>query len=77
MAKVVHARLDDESDHLLAKVRKQSGLSNSEIIRRGLRLLAAQPLAGSAPQITGIGRFASGRRDLGSNKVHLSGFGRK
>lgn len=77
MAKVVHARLDDEADHLLAKVRKQSGLSNSEIIRRGLRLLATQPLAGTSPRVIGVGRFASGRRDLGSNKAHLSGLGRK
>ena len=77
MARVVHARLDDESDHLLAKVQKQSGLSSSEILRRGLRLLASQPVAGASPRIVGVGRFASGRRDLGSNKTHLSGFGRK
>ncbi len=77
MAKVVHARLDDEADHLLAKVRKQSGLSNSEIVRRGLLLFAAQPLAGAPPRVIGVGRFASGQPDLGSNKAHLRGFGRK
>ena len=77
MAKVVQARLDDQTDRILAELRQRTRLSDSELIRRGIRSLAVLPAAGSGPRVIGIGRFDSGVPDLGSNKAHLKGFGRR
>lgn len=77
MAKMVHARLDDETEALLRRLGRATGLSESEVLRRGL--LALEAVAGRAgrARIVGQGGFDSGQADLGSNKGHLAGFGRK
>ncbi len=77
MAKLVQARLDDETDELLKELRKRTGLSDSELVRRGVRSLADALPAPAGVHVIGVGRFSSGVRDLGSNKTHLAGFGRK
>lgn len=77
MAKLVQARLDDETDEILKELRRRTGLSDSEIVRRGVRSLAALSRPTSQLRVVGLGRFSSGIRDLGSNKEHLKGFGRK
>ena len=77
MAKLVQARLDDETDGILKELRRRTGLSDSELVRRGVRSLAALSPAPSPVRVVAIGRFSSGVRDLGSNKKHLEGFGRK
>ncbi len=75
MAKMVHARLDEETDGLLRRMRRSTGLGDSELIRRGLRVLDTLSGRRGRPQVIGLGAFASGVRDLGSNKRHLDGFG--
>jgi hypothetical protein len=45
------------------------------VIRRGLRALDAVSGDKGRRAIIGLGAFASGIRDLGSNKRHLDGFG--
>ena len=77
MAKVVQARLDEQTDRILADLRQRTRLSESELIRRGIRSLAVLPTPGGGPRVIGIGRFHSGVPDLGSNKAHLKGFGRR
>jgi len=77
MAKVVKARLDDQTDRILAELRQRTRLSESELIRRGIRSLAAVPPSGGGPRLVGVGRFNSGIADLGSNKSHLKGFGKR
>jgi hypothetical protein len=77
MAKVVQARLDDHTNRVLAELRRRTRLSESELVRRGIRSLAALPPSSGGPRVHGIGRFASGIPDLGSNKAHLAGFGRR
>lgn len=77
MAKLVQARLDDETDGILKELRRRTGLSDSEIVRRGVRSLAALSRPASEIRVVGLGRFSSGVRDLGSNKEHLKSFGRK
>ncbi len=77
MAKLVQARLDDETDQLLKELRRRTGLSDSEIVRRGVRSLAALSRPAAETRVIGTGRFSSGVRDLGSNKEHLKSFGRK
>jgi hypothetical protein len=74
MAKMVHARLDEGSERTLARLRRATGLSNSELLRRGLRAFDLMQ-GGGGRRIAGLGAFASGMPDLGSNKRHLAGFG--
>jgi hypothetical protein len=77
MAKVVQARLDDDTEKMLGELRRRTRLSDSELVRRAIRSLAVVPPTGGGPRVVGIGRFASGVRDLGSNKAHLKKFGRR
>lgn len=77
LGKVVHARLDEESERILARLRRRAGLRDSEVIRRGIRALAGLLLAPSRTKIVGLGKFESGIPDLGSNKRHLRDFGRR
>ena len=77
MARLVQARLDDETDGILKALRRRTGLSNSEIVRRGVRSLAALSRPASVIRVVGLGRFSSGVRNLGSNKKHLGEFGKE
>jgi hypothetical protein len=76
MAALIHARLDADTERQLVRLRKATGLTDSELVRRGLQALAALPVRGSRT-IVGLGEFESGKPDLGSNRAHLRGFGRK
>jgi hypothetical protein len=72
--KTVQARLDADTEKTLARLVDQLRVSPSMIVREGIRLLAAsQP---KSRKIVGLGKFASGISDLGSDKKHLDGFGR-
>jgi hypothetical protein len=77
MARTVHARIDRETELLLARLRRRTGLSESEILREGLKAVARDRLLDKGTRIVGLGQFASGEKDLGSNQRHLVGFGRK
>jgi len=76
MSDIVHARLDPETQRLLARLRRQLGLNDSEIVRRAVRALAESELPRRRRPIIGLGEFESGGDDLGSNEDHLDGFGR-
>lgn len=76
MGALVHARLDAATQRQLARLRKATGLTDSELVRRGLQALVALPIRGSRT-IVGLGAFESGTPDLGSNRAHLHGFGRR
>ena len=78
MKTYLHARLAEADGALLEEVKAATGETDSEIIRRGLRLVAqeerrrrsALDLAGAS-----VGRFKNGPRDLSTNPEHLEGFG--
>ena len=74
---IVHARLDRETALVLKRLRRTTGLRDSELVRRALRALDAEVAAPSPPRVVGVARFESGVPDLGSNPEHLRGFGRK
>jgi hypothetical protein len=76
MGRIVQARLDPETLQLLTRLRRSTGLSDSELLRRGLRQLAEGGRAARRPRIVGVGKFASTVSDLASNKQRLQGFGR-
>ena len=71
----VQARLDHKSQLALDELVHRLGWSPSRVVREGLRLLAACCGKPSTKKVVGIGLFASGVQDLGSNKKHLRGLG--
>jgi hypothetical protein len=76
MSRVVQARLDRQTERLLARLRRATGANDSEIVRRGIFALGATLPQPPRRRIHGLGAFASRLPDLGSNKKHLAGFGR-
>ncbi|MFC1642959.1 hypothetical protein ACFL5O_09805 [Myxococcota bacterium] len=76
MNEIVHARLDPKTERLLKRLESQFGWNLSEVVRRAIRVLVDVELPRRPRRIVGLGEFESGIEDLGSNKTHLSGFGR-
>jgi hypothetical protein len=76
MKTTVQARLNAEDQRKLTHLVHQLGWSPSRIVREGLDLLAASHPAPGRSRIAGLGKFSSGKPDLGSNKKHLKGFGK-
>jgi len=76
MNSTVQARLDTESRRELERLSRRLGWSPSKVVREGIHLLAACHRTEGGKRIIGLGKFASGKTDLGSNKRHLEGFGR-
>jgi hypothetical protein len=78
MKRYIHARLDAVERAALEELKAKTGQSESQLLRRGLALVARQErqrrsaldLAGSS-----VGRFKKGSRDLSTNRKHLDGFG--
>ena len=78
MKTYIHARLNKQDRAVLEDLKKSTGCSESELVRRGLRLImhevlpkqSALTLAGSS-----TGKFRKGPRDLATNKKHLEDFG--
>jgi hypothetical protein len=78
MKAYIHARLGDEERAALEQLKQSTGQTESEIVRRGLKLVAAEERRRrSALQLAGksAGRFKKGPRDLSANRKHLEGFG--
>jgi hypothetical protein len=76
MASAIQARLDEQTRKALARLVRELGWSPSQVVREGVRLLAACRLGRDGQKVIGSGRFKSGVKDLGSNKAHLQGFGK-
>ena len=78
MKPYIHARLGEADRAALEELKQTTGLSESGIVRRGLRLVAQQEQRQrSALDLAGrsVGRFKAGPRDLSTNGKHLAGFG--
>jgi hypothetical protein len=76
MSRIIHARLDVQTERLLREIERRMGWSDSQVVREGIKALHVVLGPRRSRQIVGLGRFRSGIRDLGSNKAHLKGFGR-
>jgi len=74
MAVTLQARLDKKTERMLGRLRKQTGLSDSELARRGLAALAKE-LEDEQPVLIGLGEHDSGVPDLATNPRHMKGFG--
>ena len=78
MKDYIHARLGKGDRAVLQRLKRSTGRTESEILRRGLQLVAAEEghsrsalaLAGSS-----VGRFKKGPKDLSTSRRHLEGFG--
>jgi hypothetical protein len=76
VGRIIHARLDGETERLLREIERRLGWNDSQAVREGIKALNVLLVPRRSRQIVGLGRFRSGIRDLGSNKAHLKGFGR-
>lgn len=72
----IQARLDEETTKELAGLVQRLGWNRSQLMREGIRVLAAIHPPNKRPRIAGIGEFKLGVPDLGSNKKHLKSIGR-
>jgi len=74
----VHARLSGRDRAVLNELKKATGQSESQLVRRGLQLVAREERRQqSALDLAGrsVGRFTNAPRDLSANRKHLEGFG--
>lgn len=79
MKSYIHARLTPEDREVLKQLRAVTGEGESELVRKGLRLVLKQlRRESSALDLAGdsVGKFRKGPKDLARNKAHLSGFGK-
>ena len=78
MKAYIHARLGHKDRAVLEELKQSTGRTESEIVRRGLQLVAAaEGPRRSALELAGrsVGRFKTGPKDLSSNTRRLEGFG--
>lgn len=76
---LIHARLTEDDRTLLEALKRATGATDSELIRRGLRLIERDLRAApTALDVAGpsVGRFRRGPRDLATHPKHLEDFGR-
>jgi hypothetical protein len=79
MKAYVHARLSAADRAMLDQLREATGHSESELLRRGLHLVArTERRRRSALSLAGrsAGKFKKGPPDLSTNAEHLDDFGR-
>lgn len=77
MSATVQARFDDETKVALDMLARRNGWSTSKTLREGIQALMRESDPGAAVRIIGLGKFDSGVSDLGSNKKHLEGYGKR
>ena len=76
MSRVIHARIDEETEKVLKELKRRLGWNDSNVVREGIKALSVMLVPKRRRKVYGLGRFESGIPDLGSNKDHLEGFGR-
>jgi|HubBroStandDraft_1064217.scaffolds.fasta_scaffold656836_1 hypothetical protein len=77
MGAIVQVRLDDETREKLDRAARRLGLSRSEALREGIRLVEKRASANAIPRLVGIGCLDYGPGDLATNKKYLKSLGVK
>lgn len=77
MGSIAQVRLDEETQAALDSLVKDLGMSRSEVLREGIRLVKERTTAARSPRLIGAGEFDSGLTDLATNPKYMEGFGRK
>ncbi len=76
MSGSIHARLDAETEALRDEIKSSQGWTDSEIVRRAIKLLASvTPKRSQKRRFRGVGKYDSGIPDLATNPKHMEGFG--
>ena len=75
MTTTVQARLDEETQAALDRLRK-SGLRTSEVIRKGIHMVAKEAEGRHSINLIGLGKYDFGVTDLATNKKYMADFGR-
>lgn len=78
MKPYIHARVGKGEREVLEDLKRSTGRTESEIIRRGLQLVAEEEgRRRTALELAGrsVGRFKNGPRDLSTNAKQMEGFG--
>ena len=76
MPTTVQARLDDKTQAALESLATRLGVSQSEVVREGIRLLNEKHKPRPRKKLIGAGMFSSGLPDLATNKNYMKDFGR-
>ena len=76
MSRIIHARIDADTERLLVALERRLGWNDSKVVREGIKALNVLLVPKRKRKIVGLGKFRSGIPDLGSNESHLRGFGR-
>ncbi len=75
MAASIHARLDNETDAMRQELKRTQGWTDSEIVRRGIQLLASATPTQAKRKLRGVGKYNFGISDLATNPKYMEGFG--
>ncbi len=75
MARIIHARIDADTEKLLSELKRRMGWNDSKLVREGLKALNVLLVPQQRRKIVGLGKFRSGIPDLATNPEHLKGFG--
>ena len=76
MKTVAQLRLDPETRRVLDGLVKRKGWTTSEVLRKGIHLVAKEAEKAAPIRIHGLGEFDFGVADLSTNKKYMEGFGR-
>lgn len=77
MGTTVQVRLDDEMQQTLDRAARRLGVTRSEILREGIRLVERNTAEKALPRLVGIGCVDFGPGDLATNKKYLKNLGVK
>jgi hypothetical protein len=77
MGTTVQVRLDSETQEKLDRAARRLGLTRSEVLREGIRLVERSTGKKAPPRLIGIGSVDFGPGDLATNKKHLRNLGVK
>ena len=76
MARIIQARIDEQTEKLLEDLQLRLGWNDSQVVREGIKALSVLSVPRRQRKIVGLGKFVSRKPDLASNKKYLEGFGR-
>ena len=76
MSRIIHARIDAETERVLVALERRLGWNDSKVVREGIKALNVLLVPKRNRKIAGVGKYRSGIPDLATNKSHMEGFGK-
>lgn len=76
MSRVVQARLDDQTESDLNRLRELLGGADSDVVPEAIQRMASSLPAPKKRKFRGVGKYNSGLPDLAANPKHLDDFGK-